>query len=532
MLGFHKRTRSLIPVKELAKYDVVPLEEEMYDYESDSEEEMDEAAHAPDTTTPSRRKQLMLVYLVFFAEAIMASSLQPQLQMLLSSSDYCGNLSTSYLRSILDCAYAFGGTTGLFWGYLADRMGRRRVTLIGLWSMLVCCLGMGFATNLASCAIFRFFAGMVSSAVVCTSLTMIGDLSATAEERARNVAKLPLVSLCGSVGPLVQGMVSESLQAYGMVWEKFPTLGSELACAIVLFAIAMAASVMLEETLPFHFDIPSKTQDLDCEKAAFLTRSSEDTNITLVDFARPEPITITQFMQAPSLLVLLSSFCLLSLHAATFDVLLPHLGHSSTQHGGMGIPCDWLSIVVLIVRGIAAMAVFSLIPWAMEKQGLLNLYRTVSLLFPAVYVITPLFALLAACSGLAPLLSVFAILAKHMLASGAFVLVTLLVLNTTPDAFSAGTVVGMMQVASLFRAFAVAVSGASYYVSSELSVPVTNLALWTCLAILGAAGAGLAWFVRERPSVGLDFKGEVLKWESVFDFDADELEEKFVIGDD
>jgi hypothetical protein len=69
MLGFHKRTRSLIPVKELAKYDVVPLEEEMYDYESDSEEEMDEAAHAPDTTTPSRRKQLMLVYLVFFAEA-------------------------------------------------------------------------------------------------------------------------------------------------------------------------------------------------------------------------------------------------------------------------------------------------------------------------------------------------------------------------------------------------------------------------------------------------------------------------------
>lgn len=461
----------------------------------------------------------------------MASSLQPQLQMLLSSSDYCGNLSTSYLRSILDCAYAFGGTTGLFWGYLADRMGRRRVTLIGLWSMLVCCLGMGFATSLASCAIFRFLAGMVSSAVVCTSLTMIGDLSATAEERARNVAKLPLLSLCGSIGPLVQGMVSESLQAYGMVWQRFPTLGSELACGSILFAIAMAASTMLKESLPHH-GLPSEPLDLDCEKAAFLTRNSEDTNITLVDFARPEPITITQFMQAPSLLVLLSSFCLLSLHAATFDVLLPHLGHSSTQHGGMGIPCDWLSIVVLIVRGVAALAIFFLIPWAMEKRGLLNLYRTVSLLFPAIYIITPFLALLATCTGLAPLLSVFAILTKHILASGAFVLVALLVLNTTPDAFSAGTVVGMMQVASLFKAFAVAVSGASYYISSDVSVPVTNFALWTCLAILGAAGAGLAWFVKERPSVGLDFKGEVLKWESVFDFDADDFEDKFVVGDE
>ena len=466
----------------------------------------------------------------------MASSLQPQLQMLVSSSDYCGNLSTSYLRSILDCAYAFGGTTGLFWGYLADRMGRRRVTLIGLWSMVVCCLVMGFATNLASCAVFRFLAGTVSSAVVCTSLTMIGDLSMSAEERTRNVARLPLISLCGSVGPLMQGMVSESLHAYGMVWERFPTLGSELACGSVLFAIAIVASVLLKESLPLHHDTPTESMDPDCEKAVFLVRSSEDTNITLVNFTNPEPITITQFMQAPSLLVLLSSFCLLSLHASTFDVLLPHLGHSSTQHGGMGIPCTWLGIVVLIVRGIAATAVISLTPYIMEKQGLLKLYRTVSLFFPVVYIITPLLALLAACSGLAPFLSVIVILTKHTLASGAFVLVTLLVLNTTPDAFSAGTVVGMMQVASLFKAFAVAVSGASYYVTRDVSVPVTNFTLWTCLAIIGATGAGLAWFVRERPSVGLDFKGEALKWESVFDFDADEVSEKFeenfVIGDD
>ncbi|KAF1932051.1 MFS general substrate transporter [Didymella exigua CBS 183.55] len=538
MLGFHKRTRSLIPVKELAKYDVVPVEEELYGYGSESEEELEkQSTDATDSTTLTRQRQLLLVYLVFFAEAIMASSLQPQLQMLLSSSDYCGNLSTSYLRSILDCAYAFGGTTGLFWGYLADRMGRRRVTLIGLWSMVFCCLSMGFATNLAACAAFRFFAGMVSSAVVCTSLTMIGDLSATAEERARNVVKLPLISLCGSVGPLAQGMVAESLQAYGMVWEKFPTLGSELACGSVLFAIALTASCLLKESLPLHYDVPAGSMDIDCEKAAFLTRSSEDTNITLVDFARPEPITITQFMQAPSLLVLLSSFCILSLHAATFDVLLPHLGHSSTQHGGMGIPCDWLSIVVLIMRGIAAVAISTLLPTMMESHGLLKLYRTVSILFPIIYIITPLLALLAACTGLAPLLSVLAILTKHILASGAFVLVLVLVLNTTPDVFSTGTVVGMMQVASLFKAFAVAVSGASYFVSSEVSVPATNFALWTCLAIFGAAGAGCAWFVKERPTVGLDFKGEVLKWESVFDVDADEVvdekfEEAFVIGDD
>jgi hypothetical protein len=66
MLGFHRRTRSLIPVKELGKYDKVPaqeLEEELY-----AEEEADnfDVASGQDKL---RNRQLMLVYFVFLAEA-------------------------------------------------------------------------------------------------------------------------------------------------------------------------------------------------------------------------------------------------------------------------------------------------------------------------------------------------------------------------------------------------------------------------------------------------------------------------------
>lgn len=523
MLGFHRRTRSLIPVKDLGKYDKVSTVEDEDMGDQQTQEEMENYS-TPQVMDGSRRTQLILVYIVFAAEAIMASSLQPQLQMLLSSSDFCGNLSSSYLRSILDCAYAFGGTTGLFWGYLADRMGRRRVTLIGLWSMVVCCFSMGFATSLATCTIFRFFAGMVSSTLMCTTLTMLGDLSLSPEERAKNIARLPLIAVCGSIGPLIMdSMVSESLQAYNMVWQKFPTLGTELACGSVLFAIALAASIMLKETLPLHSERSVETADMDCENSAFLRRGSEDTNITLVDLARPEPITISQFLQAPSLIVLLSSFCLLSLHASTFDVLLPHLGNSGSEHGGMGIPCAMLNIIVLAVRGIAGLIILYAIPYTTEKYGLLKLYRSISAFFPAMYILTPLLAFLVTFAGLAPIVSVLSLLAKHLLTGSATVLVALLVLNTTPDAFSAGTVVGMMQVASLFKAFAVAVSGTSYYFSDDVSVETTNLALWTCLALFGIVGAGLAWFVRERPSVEKDFPSEVLCWETCFDADKEKL---------
>jgi hypothetical protein len=70
MLGFHRRTRSLIPVKELVKYDVVSLdEEEMYGYESDEEEEMEKETDASDGRASDKRRMLVLVYLIFFAEA-------------------------------------------------------------------------------------------------------------------------------------------------------------------------------------------------------------------------------------------------------------------------------------------------------------------------------------------------------------------------------------------------------------------------------------------------------------------------------
>jgi hypothetical protein len=67
MLGFHRRTRSLIPVKDLGKYDKVPLEDEETDVESNVDEM--ESEIMADGPSKAHRRQLLLVYLVFIAEA-------------------------------------------------------------------------------------------------------------------------------------------------------------------------------------------------------------------------------------------------------------------------------------------------------------------------------------------------------------------------------------------------------------------------------------------------------------------------------
>ncbi len=179
--------------------------------------------------------------------SIMASSLQPQLKMLISNEDFCGNLSTSYIRSILDCSYAFGGIAGLGWGRLSDRIGRRPAALIGVFGMACCCFSMGFETTLAGCASLRVIAGLFSSSIAVTTLTMVGDISQSQADRARYVSKLPLIALCGSVGPLVQGMVTSSIEAYGKIWQRYPILSSQIACGTLLLIIGTVVTVLLEE---------------------------------------------------------------------------------------------------------------------------------------------------------------------------------------------------------------------------------------------------------------------------------------------
>lgn len=72
MLGFHRRTRSLIPVKDLGKYDKVAMVEEEEEEEEEFEQETESTLDGSDM---SQRGQLVLVYLVFFAEAYVFSDL-------------------------------------------------------------------------------------------------------------------------------------------------------------------------------------------------------------------------------------------------------------------------------------------------------------------------------------------------------------------------------------------------------------------------------------------------------------------------
>jgi MFS family permease len=531
MFGFHhRRGRSLISVRDMEKM------EEGEKTVVVTEDEVDEKTYR----TPAQRRNLIMIYLLFLAEGIMAASLSSQIEVLVPVATGCMGMDASFLRSIFECAYFLGSAFGVFWGWATDRAGRRKVAIVGLSGMAICCFSMGFATNFGAFATLRFVAGAISSAVTVAGLSMLADATHGSSDRISAVAKLPLIAVFGGVGPLAATALRHfSPDDISGAFSRFPGLSGQLVCGSLVLLIGIAEVTLLEETLPPIKADSFKHEDYrDSEKAAFLGQSlphdsDESLDISIVealqdDTATPLPshITITQLITAPSVMLLLASYAILSLHTSTFDILLPHLGHTASHEGGMAIPCDYATIVIIAIKAVAAFRLVKFVPAVVSKIGLLPMYRKISLAFPIMYLLVPLVGLVVSLVDVIPLIVHFAsflvISIKAIYAGAAQILVVLLILSAAPDASSTGTVIGVVSIAELFKALAVGISGMSYFLSDDYSVSTINFSLWIGLAAIATAGGFVSWKLRETPRVGTDIPEHCLSWQGMFDAESDE----------
>lgn len=247
MFGFHQRNRSLIPIRDMEKLE--KMEEKMAPHTTEIVEIDLTEEDEPQPQTSRQKRNLIMIYLLFLAEAIMASSLSSQIAVLVPSSASCITADTSFLRSILECSYYFGSVAGLLWGRAADKMGRRNVALLGLTGMSSCCLTMGFARTFPVFAALRFFAGAISSATSVAGLAMLADVTYGSKMRTKVVARLPVIAVCGCIGPLAASGLKKVVEESGLegMLAQYPGLASQVACASLVFGVAVSEALLLEE---------------------------------------------------------------------------------------------------------------------------------------------------------------------------------------------------------------------------------------------------------------------------------------------
>lgn len=241
MFGFHSRHRSLISVKDMDKLEVV-------DPHETADGDVGLILEDGDLRTPREWRTLTMVYLLFLAEAIMASSLAAQVVVLSHTAKECMTVDASFLRGTLECAYFLGSTFGVFWGWTVDRVGRRKLALAGMGGMGLCSMATGFATTFAASASLRFTSGVVSSSVTIAALAMLADLTHGTDDRTDVVSRIPVIAACGSIGPLAARMV----QRFGSdsspgAFIQFPGLSGQMVCAGMVVVIGLAECLLLEE---------------------------------------------------------------------------------------------------------------------------------------------------------------------------------------------------------------------------------------------------------------------------------------------
>lgn len=478
--------------------------------------------------------QLALIYSLYLAEAIVAASLQPQLTALMRNEKLCSSVDSVYWSGIVEGVFAFGSVAGLFWGWLGDKLGRRPVALIGMIGLAASCFAMGFTTGVLSMALVRGFAGLMASSMKVTVWTMLGDVSDTTRAKLRNFAFMPLVAMGGVIGPLLQASLANRFSDTE-IWNKYPILSSQLVCAAMMVVLFAANVAFLDETLPENTNHSTMVsykgkpyRDLYSsesvhEKTGFLSSENDYDQHS----EKPKPLSFTTAIRAPSLLILLTSFSFLTIHSSIYDTLLPLLATTMTEEGGIDLSCTFMLVGTLTATLLAAVITCTLLPRAATSRlGVLGLYRLTTWAFPMILVLTPLMFMITTSDTSTARATSTAIVAylslalKSMTTTFSQTLVIILVTNASPDAFSLGSIMGLLHSTNAVRGFAVAGTAIAWLMAP--GTLGTRIALWVSCLIVALGGAGLAWFVKERARVNRDWMSGVLKWEVCYENFEDE----------
>ncbi|KAI1153981.1 major facilitator superfamily domain-containing protein [Nemania diffusa] len=161
----------------------------------------------------------------------------------------------SFYAGMVTSAFTFAEfSTGLLWGRLSDKIGRKPVLLTGLAGTALSVLVFGFAPNLTVALLARAIGGLLNGnmGVLQTTVT---ELVTVKEQQPRAYTIMPVVWCLGSIiGPMIGGALARPCISYpnlfspGTIWDRYPYLLPNLFSAFIVLIGVINGLLFLEET--------------------------------------------------------------------------------------------------------------------------------------------------------------------------------------------------------------------------------------------------------------------------------------------
>ncbi|CAG5135780.1 unnamed protein product [Candidula unifasciata] len=199
-----------------------------------------------DGATPPNWKYIGLVYLALFSSASTLTFLLPFLPEMMLTLGYSESNKGTYVGIVASSVFAGRIVGSIFWGWLADRQGRKLVLLITIAFNGIFAGLFGFADNLIMAVVFRFLCGAVNG-TVGTAKTILYDISDNSNQ-ALSMSMLSVSWGMGMiVGPTVGGVLASPAVKWPDVFNKdglfgqypylLPSLFPFVSCFVIFFVI-------------------------------------------------------------------------------------------------------------------------------------------------------------------------------------------------------------------------------------------------------------------------------------------------------
>ncbi|GAB1199155.1 hypothetical protein APSETT444_008501 [Aspergillus pseudonomiae] len=399
-------------------------------------------------------------------------------------------------------------STGMFWGRMSDKIGRKPVLIMGLIGTAISMIVFGFAPNLPTAMVARALGGLLNGNIGVLQTT-VAEIVTVKEHQPRAYSIMPFVWCLGSIiGPAMGGALAQPCENYpwlfprGTILETFPFLLPNVVCVVVLLFGIVVGFLFLEETHPEK----KHRRDLGLELGNWLIgkcrRSSvqltedmsikvEPQNADYLDYDVPPP----EYKSNESSPQLSPMKDLDNFHSVSFDQLMPvFLSTPKSEEdtvlpfkftGGLGLPTKTIGFM-LAVQGVYSMiAQLWLFPFVVRHFGTLRTFRFVLLVWPPLYLLVPYLILLPEALQMAAVyVSLISKITFHVIA---FPSTAILLANAAPSSKVLGSINGAAaSTASLSRAFGPTITGLLH--SKGLESGYSVLAWWACgiVCIIGA----------------------------------------------
>ncbi|EAU38673.1 conserved hypothetical protein [Aspergillus terreus NIH2624] len=445
----------------------------------------------------------------------------------------------SFYAGILVSAFSLAeALTGMFWGNLSDRIGRKPVLISGCFGTMVSLLLVGFAPNFWVALFGRALGGALNGNIGVIQ-TMVGELVKRPEHEPRAYAVMPFVWSIGTIaGPALSGILVKPAEGFPSWFARdglfgiYPYLLPNLVCAILLLLSIILSWVFLQETHPDMqpLDGTAKFNCTSVESPLLATAGAtanagadlraesygtfneihlhrDEDWMVRSDGSKPEAIPQKQTIFTWRVTMLVVALAIFTYHSMTFDHLLPiflqdkHADSVSILKqsafnfpGGLGLSIRTVGFI-MSTDGIIALVIQSVIfPALAHYLGVWKLFVIVTVLHPVAYFMVPflifvpqklLFVGIYTCLAVRNLLSIID-----------YPVLLILIKQASPSDSVLGKINGLAASAgAASRTIAPPVAGYLYSTGSEIGF--TALAWWGS-ALVAIIGAVQLWFIEQK----------------------------------